>query len=200
MRLLAAVLAAGAGRRFGGDKLHAPLAGRPVLAWTLRGVLEAADLWSLGVVVVTAPGEEAGAWDPPEAPVPVRRVQNPHAAEGMASSVRVAARCAAEAGAEGLLLCLGDMPAVDGRVLRALTAAWRPGTIVVACGPHGPTPPALFPAADFDALQRLSGDRGARAIWEAAGDRARRLAIPGEWWRDVDRPEDLAALERLLAY
>ncbi|MCL6500400.1 MAG: NTP transferase domain-containing protein, partial [Firmicutes bacterium] len=103
MRLLAAVLAAGAARRFGADKLSARLAGRPVLAWTLDGVLQAAQAFPLGVVVVAAPGRAPAGARVPGAAIPVRVVENPDAEEGMASSVRVAARCAQDLQADGLL-------------------------------------------------------------------------------------------------
>jgi len=50
------VVAAGSGRRFGGAKQHAPLAGRSVLGWSVATAASVGD----GVVAVVPPGEETG--------------------------------------------------------------------------------------------------------------------------------------------
>ncbi len=54
MRTGAVIVAAGAGRRMGFDKVIAPLAGRPVLSWSLAAFQECPDI-TMGVVVC-APG------------------------------------------------------------------------------------------------------------------------------------------------
>lgn len=201
-RLACAVLAAGSGRRFGADKILAPVAGRAMLAWTLRGVAEVAARITLGVLVVVDPNRrreiEAAVLDAAGPAAPPRIVESPDPHEGMAASLRAAAAHARRMGADGLLICLADMPGVDRRVLDPLLDAWRPGGIAVAVGGQGPTPPVVFAARDLSALGALTGDQGARAVWVSAGARTRRVPVPGGWWRDVDRPEDLKEMERLL--
>ena len=76
------LLAGGASRRFGSNKLVAPLSGRPVVRWSAEALAAAVDV----VYVVVPPGSEAvhEALDG----VPVRWVENPDAREGLASSIR----------------------------------------------------------------------------------------------------------------
>ena len=57
--LIAIVVAAGSGRRFGGDKLFLSLDGRPVLAWSLR-VLEETPEVSRVVLVLSPDNRDAG--------------------------------------------------------------------------------------------------------------------------------------------
>ena len=82
--VVAVVLAAGAGSRFGGGKLLARLDGRPVLQHVLDRV---ADAGLTDVVVVlgddTAAVEAAIDWRSE------RRVRNPAPEQGLSSSVRV---------------------------------------------------------------------------------------------------------------
>ncbi len=52
----AVVPAAGSGQRFGGDKLWAPIAGQPVLVWTLRALADPAS--GVDGLVVAAPAAE----------------------------------------------------------------------------------------------------------------------------------------------
>lgn len=206
-RLAAALLAAGSGRRFGGDKRFVPLFGRPLLAFPLRALIRASARFPVGVfAVVDSPSaarveaiardelREAGS-----AGAPLRVVASPDPAEGIAASIRRAAWEAERASAAGLLVLLADMPLVGEPELAALADAWRPGRIVLAEGPGGPQPPAIFPQPDFASLAALRGDRGARDVWARAPGRTDRIRLPGEWWRDVDTPEDLEAVRCLLA-
>jgi 2-C-methyl-D-erythritol 4-phosphate cytidylyltransferase len=57
--LAAIVLAAGSGRRFGGDKLFVALGGRPVLTWSLAAMEQSADV-SFVVLVLSEHLLEAG--------------------------------------------------------------------------------------------------------------------------------------------
>src|SRR5580765_524103 len=57
--LAAIILAAGSGRRFGGDKLFVALGGRPVLTWSLIA-MEQSDEVSFVIVVLSEQGLAAG--------------------------------------------------------------------------------------------------------------------------------------------
>lgn len=184
-----AVLAAGAGRRFGGAKLLAPLAGRPLLAWALEAARAQRNA-RVALVVGCRAAEVAAAVDL----AGVEVVPNPYWREGIASSIRCAAASLA-AGEAGLLLLGGDQPLVGAGGLASLIARWagRPDRPAAAryCGVLGL--PALFPRAQLAALEGLAGDRGARRLLAGATPCDLPLAA-----LDVDTPEDLERAERLL--
>jgi molybdenum cofactor cytidylyltransferase len=54
--------------------------------------------------------------------------------------------------------------------------------------------PAIFPRWCFRELNELRGDRGAQMLLQRHMDRVVRLPMPGAEL-DIDRPEDLLALE-----
>lgn len=185
----AIVLAAGRGARFGGGKLLAPLHGRPLIAGALRTVL-AAPVREILVAV----GEDAALREAIQAQSP-RLVLVPvaDAAEGMGASLRTAAGQVPD-DAAGVLVFLGDMPAIDpATAARLVQALDRPDRIAAPAFEGRRGHPVLFGASWLPALRRLSGDAGARAILQQAGQRLALVPVgdPGVLW-DVDRPEDLA--------
>ncbi len=118
-------------------------------------------------------------------------------AEGLASSLRIAARHARESEADALLILLGDMPLVRVPHLAALVAtfgATPPGPVFTRAPGGAPQPPAIFPAALFAALETLSGDSGARALARSAAF----VEAPADSLIDVDTPADLALCARLV--
>ena len=182
-----AILAAGQSTRFGvEDKLTAMLAGRMLglhVAATLSGMG-----WQRGVVIASradhacVPEWQAQGYD---------ILPNPDAAQGLSTSVRLAALAAQGCGAGALLLCLADMPMVSAGHVRALLAAGDAGAIVASADAGEPMPPALFGADHFNRLTGLSGDRGARALLQGA------VLVPlvaGEGV-DVDDQESLLRLQ-----
>ena len=142
------VLAAGAGTRFGGGKLLAPLAGRPVL----QHVLDALAAAGVGEVVVVL-GQDAAAIEDAIAWRTERRVINPDPERGLSSSVRVGFEAVGE-GAASVLVALGDQPLVSVEVIRALLDApddprppdRRPGLSRRSRPEPGPAPARRVPA------------------------------------------------------
>ena len=183
--ICAVVLAAGGARRFGADKLLAPLGDRPVLAHTLASLDGLALSARIGVV---GPGD-AGREDLLRAHG-CRVVRNPNPARGQASSLR-RGLAAVPQGSAALVL-LGDMPGVDAALLRAVVGSGRTPALCA----RGETllPPALIPAARVGAA-RASGDRGASA-WLRSLPGLRRVQLTAGQARDVDTPADLRALGR----
>jgi CTP:molybdopterin cytidylyltransferase MocA len=177
-----AVLAAGRGTRFGGNKLESPCAGKPLGRWAIEAV-EGAGLGP--GVVVTGPGgvSFAEGWD---------AVANPEPEAGLGSSLALAARIALDGDAPALLVLLADMPLVTPAYLRELAAASSPAATRQPDGRGGV--PALFDRSLIAIAARLTGDRGAGPL--LAG--ARLLDPPPGMLRDVDTPEDLAEAERVL--
>jgi molybdenum cofactor cytidylyltransferase len=189
IELEAIVLAAGAGRRFGGDKLTAPWRGGALIDGALAAAL-AAPVRRVIVVTGADPavaGRVATCADP--------RLVIAHAADhalGMSASLR-AGLAATSPGVAGAYVFLGDMPlpphAIAGRLAEALAAGAFAAAPVMA-GRRGH--PALFSAALFPRLAALEGDVGARAVLDALGARLALVETddPGVL-ADVDRPDDL---------
>ncbi len=178
------LLAAGAGRRFGGGKLLARLADGTPLALAASRALSAGVDRALAVV---APGDGALAALLEAAGLAV--VINPDPARGMGSSL--AAGVAAAPGAAGWVIALGDMPWVPAQVVAQVTEALRAGALIAApecdgCRGH----PVGFAATLGPELLRISGDRGGRELAERYGLQVVPTRDRGVL-RDVDRPEDL---------
>ncbi len=181
----ALVLAAGAGARFGGDKLRAPW-GEGSLIEAALAAAKAAPVE--GVIVLHRPGDQLV-----NEPA-VRVVEVADWTQGMASSLR-AGIAALPPGAAGVFVFLGDMPRIPVEVLGALAEAVRAGAPAAAPVFDGRLGhPVLFSAALFPALSRLTGDQGARGVLEALGKGLSRIPAPDDGVLfDVDRLADLTA-------
>lgn len=186
MSLGVLLLAAGQSRRFGAqDKLLAPLAGRPVITHALEALALPEAAHRLAVVSagpVAALARQAG-------------FRTLALTPGLPQSASLVAGLGwlRPRGITRLLVALGDMPWLRPEDMRAiLNLAAEPEGERAACAALGdiPMPPALFPAAMFDALAALSGDRGAGGLLRMI-PAARRLRLPGDRLRDIDRPGDL---------
>ena len=183
------LLAAGHGRRFGGDKLLQPLAdGTPVAVAAARA-LKAACADSIAVLrpeqdALAALLEAEG----------LRVVRCAAARSGMGYSL--AAGVAASRDARGWLVALADMPCISVATLQAVAELIGGGAALAApsyAGRRGH--PVGFAARWRDALLALEGDEGARAILQQSRFLLHVLETddPGVL-QDVDSPADLAAL------
>lgn len=177
---MVAVLAAGLGTRFGGDKLEATCAGKPLGRWVIEAV-EAAGLGPGTIVTGYDWVSFAGGWT---------RAINPEPEAGLGSSLALAAWLAR--GKESLLILLADMPLVTPDFLRKLAARTAPAATRYPEGHAGV--PALLDRKLIDKAARLTGDRGAGPLLK----RARLLDTPPDMLLDVDTPADLAEVERQL--
>jgi molybdenum cofactor cytidylyltransferase len=187
------LLASGASRRFGSNKLVAPLGERAVVRWSAEALVGAVDdAW------IVVPAHSAGVRTALHGLL-VHWVENPGALEGMASSIR-AGVAALPAEAEAVVITLGDQPLIDGEVIRRVVVAWRsapPGTsAAVAAYEDGRGHPVLFGASLFPALRALDGDRGARELLASLGDAVAVVHVTGARPADVDTPEALISLAR----
>ena len=179
---LVAVLAAGRATRFGGAKLEAPCAGRPLGRWALDAVEEAG--LKPGLIVTGPEGVSfAEGWT---------KLINPQPEAGLASSLALAAQVALAGGARSLLVLLADMPLVAAAYLRELAATPPPAATRQADGRAGV--PALLNHALMKKASGLTGDRGAAPLLR----RARLLGPPAGSLFDVDTPADLAEVETIL--
>ena len=185
------LLASGASRRFGSNKLVAPLDGRAVVRWSAEALVDAVD--ATFVVVPARSDEIRGVLHG----LPVRWVENVDASEGMASSIRAGVG-ALPAEVDAVVITLGDQPLIDGDVIRDVVATWRAATrgvrAVVAEYDDGRGHPALFGAELFAGLRALDGDRGARELLASLGESVAVVRASGVRPLDIDTPEALAAL------
>ena len=183
--LAVAILAAGSARRFGGGKLDANCAGKPLGAWALEAA-RTLDPDALGVVVSDEAPQFAGT---------AEMVGNPYAAHGLGTSASAAARWAIDREADALLVMLADMPLVSPATLRSLVEGDLPAAVAYPGGRPGV--PACFPAAMLPRLAALGGEEGAASLLRGRSD-VRLVECSAAELRDVDRPEDLAEIARLL--
>lgn len=182
------LLAAGAGTRFGGGKLLAPLHGQPLVLHALATLQGAVD----EVIAVVRPGDEALHAVLRDAGA--RLVLCERAADGMGVSLARAAR-EVPAGHQ-VLVALGDMPAVAPPTVRAVRDALDVGAgiaVPVHRGRRGH--PVGFGSALLAELARLDGDQGARALLTRHGDRVRELAVDDDGvLLDIDTAQALLAV------
>ncbi|MET0361589.1 MAG: NTP transferase domain-containing protein, partial [Sphingobium sp.] len=115
---LIAVLAAGRGMRFGGGKLDADCAGRPLGRWILDMVVAAG---AAPGIVVTGQHPPRFAQDATAAGWSI--VVNEDAEMGLGTSVATASRHATAAGAAAVIILLGDMPLITPAIVATLLKA-----------------------------------------------------------------------------
>jgi len=180
-----AILGAGKASRFGGGKVLAPCGGKPLGQWALETALQT------GLPVDWIAGESAPDFTQGRCII----THNPRAAEGIGTSVALAAELARESGADALLIMLADMPLVSPALLARLLAAQAPAAICHADGRAGV--PALIPAAAFPALAALTGDRGAGPVLKSLPGLTLIDCDPA-LLLDVDSPGDLVEAARRL--
>lgn len=183
------LLAAGQSQRFaGGDKLLAPLNGKPVLAHA-AGIL--ANECTAARICVVGPDQpdrraflETEGW---------QVLVNPDAASGQATSLRTGMEAvAAMPGVQRVLILLADMPFVPEAHVQALNdAASADVPAVMSITDNVLCPPATFARETFPRLMDISGDTGAKAVFKSLS-RTATLPLPPAQAIDIDTVEDLA--------
>jgi molybdenum cofactor cytidylyltransferase len=184
------VLAGGAGRRFGSPKQLAELDGVPLLQHAVDAMLAVPALDRV-VVVLGAAAEQIGAAVKFASAEPI-------VCEGWAEGMAASLRCGVEelAGADWVVVTLGDMPGVTPEAIEAVIAAVEGAAgadaVRASYGGRGGHPVALSRAL-LERVGGLRGDVGARELLRDANVRdveAGHLARPD----DVDTPDELEAI------
>lgn len=190
----ALVLAAGRSSRMGGaNKLLETIAGRPLV----RGVVEAA-LASRAHPVIVVTGHQGDRVKTVLAGLPVTFVHNPSFADGLGTSLK-AGVAALPAEADGVIVCLGDMPQVDAALIDRLVGVFDPnkGVLVVVPTIDGQRGnPVVWARRFFGDLMAVEGDVGARHLIARYAEAVTEVALSGKApLTDIDTPEALEAFK-----
>jgi len=187
--VFAVVLAAGGSSRFGATKQTVTLKDIPLVRRAIDTATRACD-----GRVITVIGHDwssvLGAMNTNSGFV----VVNEDYRQGLGTSIAAAAR-ACRPGADALLLLLADQALVTAEHLFDLLDNWSGSDKEIVATAYDDTqgPPILFPCATFDDLCQLSGDTGARALFQ--DDRFRLKTVRFEPAAiDIDTPADLARI------
>jgi molybdenum cofactor cytidylyltransferase len=191
----AVILAAGRSTRMGGpNKLLAELGGK-----TLVRIVTEQALASKASSVIVVTGHQADQVESALAGLKVKFVRNGDFADGLASSVK-AGIAVVPAAADGAVVCLGDMPLIDARLIDRLIGAFAPdrGNLIavpVSDGRRGN--PVLWSRRFFGELMTLDGDIGARHLIARHGEAVAEVAVEGHGaFLDIDTPQALEDARR----
>jgi molybdenum cofactor cytidylyltransferase len=184
MRLMIAILAAGASRRFGPDnKLEAIWHGKPLILYA-AATLHAIPAFRY--VAICRPEDHTLQEILSKEGFEIRQNSGPDTllSESFRNAVSAAIACEADA----LLIALGDMPAISSRHYTALVSGLAHYTILAsrAHDSSNNMPPAAFRRSEFAGLLAATGDQGARSIIAKAAF----IEAPAHELRDFDLASD----------
>ncbi|MGZ9086588.1 MAG: NTP transferase domain-containing protein [Rhodoplanes sp.] len=192
-RLAAIVLAAGRSSRMGGsNKLLAEIGGRTLVRIAVE---EALASRARPVIVVT--GHQRESVETALTGLDVVLVHNPAYADGLSTSLKTGI-AAAPPSADGAIVCLGDMPQVDARLIDSLLSAFDPeqGALIVVpttAGKRGN--PVVWSRRFFADLAALTGDVGARGLIATYPEAVVEVAVAdAAAFTDIDTPDALDAV------
>lgn len=194
----AVILAAGKSTRMAPHNklLVADRAGKPMIARVADNILSSG---ARPVLVVT--GHRADDIRAALAGRPVTHVFAGDYESGLSASLKTGI-AALPPDVPAVLVCLGDMPLVTGRMLDRLIAAWDPdeGRSIVVPTHRGKTGnPVLWDREYFAEILALSGDAGARALLDRHAEQVAEVEMDDDAvLRDFDTVESLTTLPQRL--
>jgi molybdenum cofactor cytidylyltransferase len=193
-QIAAVVLAAGRSTRMGAvNKMIAEIGGKPLVRIAVEQALASQ---AKPVIVVT--GHEREKVESVLDGLPVQIVYNPDFKDGLATSLK-AGIAAVPDSADGAVVCLGDMPQVEGWTIDQLIAAFDPerGALIVVPTIEGHRGnPILWSRRFFKDLMSISGDIGARNLIGGYGEAVVEVPLTSDAVLiDVDTPESLSAVK-----
>jgi molybdenum cofactor cytidylyltransferase len=190
MKIGCILLAAGAGTRFGGNKLIASLAGMPMVEYILSALPQ--DRFSHCLMVAADSGllSIANRYG-------VSGLVNNRPDLGAARSIRMGLR--ALPAADACMFCVCDQPLLEGETIAGMTNAYETGSIL-ALSSHGKRGnPSVFPASLFGELQNLPAGGSGKTIVQSHPDLLRTFDIPDKaQLLDADTRVQLDQIEALL--
>lgn len=188
------ILAAGAAKRMGQQKLYLDFKGKPVLQWALEAALSS----ELDEVVCVARELKETQQGISLKHDKLRWVFNERAPEGQSTSV-IAGLEAISPRSEAALFLVGDQPLIQPELINSLLQLFsKKRPLIVAPTFQGQTRnPVLFHRELFPELLKLTGDRGGKGLIE----KYRQLAAFLEWreeapFHDLDTWENYEILKK----
>ncbi|NKK77063.1 NTP transferase domain-containing protein [Rhizobium leguminosarum] len=188
------ILAAGKASRMGEGGKHKLLAEFDGVPLVRRAALTALAADAASVIVVT--GHRRSEIEAALDGLDLTFIDNPDYASGMASSLITGFSSRDADSADGILVMLADMPGISTTHLNALISAFRNagGEAVVRAVSRGkPGNPVILPHSLSQAVLRLEGDDGARAIIATSGLPVLDVDVGDAALLDVDTPEEVLA-------
>jgi molybdenum cofactor cytidylyltransferase len=194
-KVAAVILAAGRSIRMGGpNKLLAEISGKKLVRIAAEQALASK---ASEVVVVT--GHQSELIEQALEGLKVKFVRNPDFAGGLASSVKAGIAAVPES-ADGAVICLGDMPLIDAKLIDRLIEAFAPdrGNLIVVPAADGRRGnPVLWSRRFFNELMTLEGDTGARHLIGKHGEVVAEVPVEGNSaFLDIDTPQALESARR----
>ena len=194
MHIALIYMASGFSRRFGGNKLLAPLAGIPLYRHGFDHLQDAARRIESALpcscrLYVVSQYDEILSWC---------RTHDTVAGEGMAASVRLGVE--ASAAADAWAFFAADQPFLSDETISDFVVQYAQSGCGIGCAVSGSRrgSPAIFSHAYKDELLALQGDRGGRAILAAYEDDLWQFAVPEGELCDIDTRDDWEAARRRL--
>lgn len=193
-RVAGIILAAGSSSRMGRPKQLLSFRGRSVIECIIDSALNS-SLCKLVVVL----GHKAGVLGPLLANRDVKVVINADYARGQSSSIQAGLQ-SVRAEVDAVLFLLGDQPLITPEVIDGILAAYAssqaPIVIPVFDGRRGN--PVLFDHQTFERIDSLSGDTGARVLFQEYADRIVEVPMNDSSVHfDVDTEQDYQTLKRM---
>jgi molybdenum cofactor cytidylyltransferase len=183
----ALVLAAGEGKRFGGTKQLEIVRGKPLI----QHAVDAASGAGVGEIVVVLGHDALAVQKGLDLPEGGRFVLNKRYAQGQSTSLAAGLR-ALEPSSEAAVVLLADQPGIGSRHVASLVSVLRDESPEIARIRFREGPgPAILARSVWNEAIALTGDTGARVLFEAQSDRVRWVVVDEDTPVDVDRRADL---------
>jgi molybdenum cofactor cytidylyltransferase len=191
-RTAAIVLAAGASRRMGRNKMLVELDGQSLVRRAVRRVFEA----KLDPIVVVV-GHEEERVRTELTGFPCRFVTNTDYTGPTSTSLHLGLN-ATPTDVDSAIVILGDMPFVTSEMLRQMVAAAQSTSAPLVVSRYGDVlaPPLLFRRVLFPELLAWHGEGCGKQVVLRHQEAAVMLDWPAEALRDIDTPEELNSARR----
>lgn len=198
------ILAAGLGERFGShsNKLVAPVAGKPLLAWTVDAALRS-PLWSVHLVLgYQATSVLAAIRGPRLLHDRLMWHWNPEYRTGRASTVRCGLLAVPKTATHAMFLP-GDVPGVTAGLIGRLCRAVEEDPHAPICFPlksdGSKGHPVIYSRSMFAALEAITGDQSGYSVIQRNWGAARKVSLKDDRTQlNVNTVGDLRRVERAM--